>query len=64
MGSPYQPYRFRNNVQRKDRHNTLLGSGMHIINVIVISPLILIIIKSLHLILIDYIDYIDYILIS
>jgi len=38
----------------------VVRSGMHIINVIVISPLILIIIKSPHLILIDYIDYIDY----
>ena len=38
--------------------------GMHIINVIVIRPSILIIIKSPHLILIDYNDYIDYTLIS
>jgi hypothetical protein len=34
------------------------GAGVHITNVIVISPLILIIIKSPHLILIDYINYI------
>jgi hypothetical protein len=40
------------------------SSGMHIISVIVISPLILIIIKSPHLILIDSINYIDYTLIS
>jgi hypothetical protein len=42
----------------------LYGAGVHITNVIVISPLILIIIKSPHLILIDYINYIDYTLIS
>jgi len=36
------------------------SSGMHIINVIVFSPLVLIIIKSPYLVLIDYVNYTNY----